>query len=396
MANLDYYQVLGVEKSATQDQIKKAFKKKAAQLHPDNKDTGDESAFKELVAAYEVLSDEQKRQMYDRYGAEGVKGTRFDQGSFDFGTFGDLSDIFDYFFGGGGMRAQQARRRNQPERGADLRFDLDIDFLEAVFGCEKKITIKHLEECTECSGSGAAPGSEPVKCTTCGGLGQVKQTAATLFGHFVQVLPCPTCDGEGSKIDRPCGECKGKGQVRKSKNIELKIPAGVDGNSRLRVGGAGDMGRRGAPPGDLYVVLNVRPHGLFKREGHNVHITQPVSFSMAALGGEILVETVGGPKVLKIPAGIQTGTVITMRELGVPHLGNPTKRGDQYVHVVVETPTKLSEEEKHLLKKLAEVRGESLSVANHSEAESSGKDGQQSLFDVIAGVFRPKNTAADD
>jgi molecular chaperone DnaJ len=386
MANRDYYEVLGVERSSTPDQIKKAFKKKAAQLHPDNKDTGDESAFKELVAAYEVLGDEQKRSMYDRYGAEGVKGTRFDQSSFDFSTF-DLSDIFDMFFGGG-MRS--GGRRTGPERGADLKFDLELDFLEAVFGCEKKITIRHLEDCTECGGNGAAPGSKPIKCETCGGLGQVKHTASTLFGQFVQVIPCPTCDGEGTKIDRPCGECKGKGQLRKPKNIDLKVPPGVDSNSRLRVGGAGDLGRRGAPPGDLYVVLHIRPHGLFKREGSNIHITQPVSFAMAALGGEILVETVGGPKVLKIPAGIQSGTVITMRELGVPHLSNPQKRGDQYVHVVVETPTKLSEEEKQLLRKLAEVRGESLTVAANEDGQ--GKEGQQSLFDVIAGVFRPKNS----
>lgn len=385
MANRDYYEVLGVERSSTQEQIKKAFKKKAAQLHPDNKDTGDESAFKELVAAYEVLSDEQKRQMYDRYGAEGVKGTRFDQGGMDFSSF-DLSDIFDMFFGGG-MRSGGGRRTG-PERGADLKFDLELDFLEAVFGCEKNITIRRLEDCTECGGNGAAPGSKPVKCETCGGVGSVKHTSATLFGHFVQVVPCPTCDGEGTKIDRPCGECKGKGQTRTAKNIELKVPAGVDSNSRLRVGGSGDLGRRGAPPGDLYVVLHIRPHPLFKREGINIHLTQPISFSMAALGGEILVETVSGAKVLKISSGIQTGTVITMRELGVPHLSHPQKRGDQFVHIVVETPAKLSDEEKQLLRRLAEIRGESLTV---STSDGHAKEGQQSLFDVIAGVFKPKN-----
>jgi molecular chaperone DnaJ len=386
MANRDYYEVIGVERSASQDQIKKAFKKKAAQLHPDNKDTGDEAAFKDLVAAYEVLSDEQKRQMYDRYGAEGVKGTRFDQGGMDFSSF-DLSDIFDMFFGGG-MRGGSGGR-SAPERGANLKFDLELDFLEAVFGCQKTITIRHLEGCTECGGTGAAPGSKPVKCETCGGIGNVKHVSATLFGQFVQVVPCPNCDGEGSKIDRPCGECKGKGQLRKPKTIPLEVPAGVDSNLRLRVGGAGDLGRRGAPAGDLYVVLHIKPHPLFKREGVNIHLTQPVSFSMAALGGEILVETVSGPKGLKIPAGIQTGSVITMRELGVPHHSNPQRRGDQYVHLVVETPTKLSEEEKQLLRKLAELRGESLSVPANSDGNS--KEGQQSIFDVIAGVFKPKN-----
>jgi molecular chaperone DnaJ len=387
MTNNDYYQVLGVTRSATQDQIKKAFKKRAAQLHPDNKETGDEAAFKELVAAYEVLSDEQKRPLYDRYGAEGVKGSsRFDS-SFDFGSFGDLGDIFEYFFGGG-MRGQ-GRRQNQPERGSDLKFELELEFLEAVFGVEKTITIRHLEDCTECTGSGAAAGYKPVTCQTCGGLGQVKQVASTLFGHFTQILPCPSCEGEGTRIDHPCGVCKGKGQVRKPKTIELKIPAGVDNSARLRVTGNGDQGRKGAPPGDLYVVLRVRPHPSLKREGWHVHLSQPISFSMSALGGEILVETVSGNKVLKIPAGIQSGSVLNMREAGIPQLGNPERRGDQIVHLVVETPSKLSEEEKQLLHKLAELRGESLTVTG---AEPSARE--QSLLDrVIAGVFKPKSSS---
>lgn len=390
MTNRDYYEVLGVERSATADQIKRSFKKKAAQLHPDNKDSGDEAAFKELVAAYEVLSDEQKRSVYDRYGAEGLKNAGGGMGAenFDFGAFGDLSDIFDYFFGGG-MR-QQTRRRNQPERGADLRHDLELEFLEAVFGVEKKITVKHLEDCTVCSGSGAAPGSKPVQCKDCAGMGQRRQTTSTLFGHFTQIVPCPTCNAEGTIIDKPCGECKGKGQVRKSKNIELKIPAGVDNNARLRVGGGGDYGRRGAPPGDLYVVLHVRPHAQFQREGVDVHIAQPISYSLAALGGELLVETVSGTKVLKIPAGTQSGTVMVMRELGIPHLGNPQRRGDQNVHLQVETPTKLSDEEKQLLRKLAELRGETLTVAQPPSDGSAKDKDNPSILDAIAGVFKHK------
>jgi molecular chaperone DnaJ len=380
MTNRDYYEVLGVQRSATPEQIKKAFKKKAAELHPDNSDTGDESKFKELMAAYEVISDEQKRSMYDRYGADGVKGTRFDSG-FDMNSFGDLTDIFEYFFGGG-MRTG-GRRANQPQRGNDLKYDLELDFHDAVFGVEKKINIKHLEDCSECAGSGAAAGYKPAQCTTCGGMGQVRQTASTLFGHFTQIVPCPTCDGEGTKIDHPCGECKGKGQIRKPKNLEIKIPAGVNHGARLRVGGGGDHGRKGAPPGDLYVVLHVKPHPRFQRDGVNIHITQPISFSMAALGGEVLIETVGGEKVLKIPSGTQSGTVIVMREQGVPHLGNPQKRGDQLVHVVVETPTKLSSEEKQLLKKLAELRSESLTVPEG--ADGQGKEG---LFGKIAGAFK--------
>lgn len=386
MANRDYYEVLGIQRGAGADEIKKAFKKKAAELHPDNSDTGDESAFKDLVTAYEVLSDDQKRSMYDRYGADGVKGgSRFDS-SFDMGSFGDLSDIFEYFFGGG-MRSQ-GRRRGGPERGNDLKFDLELEFLEAVFGLEKKISVKHLEDCTECSASGAAPGSTPVSCKTCGGQGQVRQTTATLFGQFTQIAPCPTCDGEGTKIDRPCEICKGKGQVRKPTKIELKVPPGVDNGLRMRVSGAGDNGKKGAPPGDLYVVIHVKDHPIFIREGATIHVKQPLSYSMAALGGEILIDTVNGKKVLKIPAGIQSGTVLTMREQGVPYLSNPNKKGDQQVHIAVETPTKLSDEEKSLLKKLADLRGESLTVQNPPKDDKD--NGQTSLFDVIAGVFKPK------
>jgi molecular chaperone DnaJ len=343
------------------------------------------------VAAYEVLSDEQKRATYDRYGAEGLKnsggGGGFDS-SFDFGTFSDLSDIFDYFFGGRGMRTQGGQR-NQPQRGADLRYDLELEFLEAVFGVEKKkISIKHMEDCTVCGGNGAMPGTQPSPCKDCNGHGVRRQTTATLFGQFIQTVACPTCSGEGTIVEKPCGECKGKGSLKKTKNIEVPIPAGVDNGSRLRVGGAGDQGKRGAPAGDLYVILHVKPHAVFQREGVNVHIAQPISYSMAALGGELLVETVSGPKVIKVPAGTQSGSVILMKELGIPHLGHNNKRGDQLVHLGVETPTKLSEEEKQLLRKLAEVRGESLTVVN---SDGTAKDGQPSLFDVIAGVFKPKH-----
>lgn len=396
MTNRDYYEVLGVSKTAQPDEIKRAFKKKAAQLHPDNKDSGDEAEFKVLVAAYEVLSDEQKRATYDRYGAEGLKnsgggggGGGF-EGNFDPNAFGDLSDIFEYFFGGGART--QSRQRNQPQRGSDLRHDMEMDFLEAVFGVEKKVTIKHLEECTVCNGNGAAPGIKPVTCKDCNGQGHRKQTTATLFGQFITTVACPTCSGEGTIIEKPCGECKGKGQLRKSKTIELKIPAGVDNGARLRVGGGGDQGKRGAPPGDLYVILHVRPHAVFQRDSVHVHMEQAVSFSMAALGGDLAIETVSGPKVMKIPAGTQGGTVMVMREQGIPHLGNPTKRGDQMVHIAVETPSKLTEEEKQLLRKLAELRGESLTVAR---SEANSKDAQPSLFDTIAGVFKSK-TATDE
>jgi molecular chaperone DnaJ len=385
MSNRDYYDVLGVPRNASADQIKKSFRKKAAQLHPDNQDSGDEAAFKELVNAYEVLSDDQRRSLYDRYGEDGLRRAGGgSEPSFDFGAFGDLGEIFEYFFGSG--TRTYSRQKAGPQRGSDLKMSLELDFLEAVFGCEKKIHIKHAVDCTECGGSGAARGSKRISCKTCNGQGQVRQSAATLFGQFTQILPCPACDGEGTAVEKPCGECQGHGQTRKSESIDLKVPPGVDHGARLRVSQAGDQGKRGAAAGDLYVVLHVRQHAEFVRDGNTVHLKQPVSFSMAALGGELLVSTVDGPRVLKIPSGIQSGTALTMKDQGVPHLANPTKRGDQVVHLIVETPSKLNDEEKSLLRQLAEVRGEKLTVA---EALKNGpKEGQQSLFDVIAGVFK--------
>jgi molecular chaperone DnaJ len=362
MSKRDYYEILGIERNATQDQIKRAFRSKARHLHPDNQDSGDESAFKELAAAYEVLSDEQKRSLYDRYGHDGLTGASGGFDGVDFGAFSDLSEIFSQFFGGGGG-GRSGFRRSSVERGADLKYDLQLDFLEAVFGTEKKVTIKHLEDCTVCSGSGASPGSGPVKCATCTGMGQIRQTTQTFLGHFTQVLTCPNCNGEGTRIEKACTNCKGRGQVRKSREIDIKIPAGIDSGARVRLPNAGDHGRRGGPPGDVYVVIAVSEDSTFIREGSTIHIKQPISYSMAALGGEVLVPTVEGPKAIKIAAGIQSGTTITMRDQGVPHLSNQTRRGDQIVHVQVETPSRLSSEEKKLFEKLAELRGESLTAA---------------------------------
>ncbi|MBX9686135.1 MAG: molecular chaperone DnaJ, partial [Candidatus Obscuribacterales bacterium] len=364
MANGDYYEILGVAKSAGADEIKKAFRKKAAELHPDNQDTGNESKFKELVAAYEVLSDENKKTLYDRYGEDGLKrggagaGAGYGQ-DFDMSAFSDLGEIFEYFFGGG-MRA--SGRRPGATRGSDLRYDMELDFLEAVFGVEKKINIKHLRHCKTCNGTGGAAGSNPVTCTACGGHGQVRQTTSTLFGQFSQITTCPHCEGEGSKVEKPCDDCKGKGLLRQERSLELKIPAGVDTGSRIRVSGEGDSAKRGAGTGDLYVIVHVRQHEKFIREGTTIHLKQAISMSMAALGAEMVIDTVGGKRLLKVPVGTKAGTVIVMRSEGVPYLSNSEKRGDQLVHLLIETPLKLSEEEKELYKKLAELRGEKLSV----------------------------------
>lgn len=376
MTKRDYYEILGVPKGASAEEIKKSFRSKARHLHPDNKDSGDEQAFKELAEAYEVLSDQNKRATYDRYGHEGVKGSTRGFDNFDFSTFSgfgmdDIVDMLDSFFGGGG--AGFRTRRGGPEQGAHLKFDLEIDFLEAVFGTEKNVNIRRLEDCESCKGSGAAPGSSPVTCVACAGMGQVQQVMNTFFGQAIRVIACPTCQGSGSKIDKPCKDCKGDGLVRKQREFQLKIPAGIDSNMRLRLGSAGDKGRRGGPFGDLFVQIHIREHENFVRDGETIHVRQPLSFSLAALGGEVLVPTVEGAKLLKIAAGTQTGATSIMKNLGVPRFNQPNKRGDQVVHLIVETPTRLSSEEKKLLEKLAEMRGEKLSVSK-TEIEKAEAD----------------------
>lgn len=401
MSKRDLYEILGVERNATADQIKKAFRSRARHLHPDNKESGDEVAFKELAAAYEILSDDQKRSLYDRYGHEGLAGGAGGFEGVDLGAFSDLSEIFAQFFGAGGS-PRSGFRRSAVNRGADLKFDLELDFIEAVFGLEKKISVKHLEDCKDCGGSGAAAGSGPVRCSTCQGQGQIRQTTQTFLGHFTQVITCPNCHGEGQRVEKPCGNCKGRGQVRKASDLEIKIPPGIDSGTRLRVPGAGDRGRAGGPPGDLFVIVHVREHDMFVREGTTIHLNQPISYSMAALGGELMVPTLEGPRLLKVPAGTQTGTALVMRGEGVPHLNNPSRRGDQIVHLSVETPTRLSAEERKLLEKLAELRGESLTVekAEPSQGVNGGKgkagkakkDEQgQSLIDKIAEAFKGKD-----
>lgn len=368
----DYYEVIGVAKGATQEEIKKSFRKRARELHPDNKDSGDEKAFKELAEAYEVLSDAQKRSAYDRYGHDGVKsaGRRFDD--VDFGQFQGfgMDDILEALFGqgarGGGFGGGFGRQAG-PQQGSHLKYDLQIDFLEAVFGCEKKLEISALDDCTSCLGTGAAPGSNVSTCGTCNGQGQVKELVNMLFVQTYQITTCPQCRGKGKKVDKPCRDCRGEGLTRKKKEFTLPVPAGIADGSRMRVGGHGDKGPIGGPFGDLFVVIHVKPHKDFVRDGNTIHVKQNVSFAMAALGGELLVPTVEGSKVMKIPSGIQTGTQLVMKDLGVPPLQGQGRRGDQIVHVHVQTPTKLSAEEKELFKTLAKITGESLTVEAEKE-----------------------------
>lgn len=374
MAKRDYYEVLGLAKGAPSDEIKKAFRNRARQLHPDNKESGDEAAFKELAEAYEVLSDEQKKASYDRYGHEGVRGSTRDFDNVDFSSFQGfgMEDIIDALFGGGmrGGGGFGGGSRSGPSQGAHLRYDLELEFLDAVFGLEKKITVKRLEECTTCDGSGAAPGSTTTTCNTCQGQGQVKQLVNMLFMQSYQIIACPDCSGSGKKIEKPCRDCRGAGQTRKSRDFDVKVPAGVKDGDRLKLSSGGDRGPRGGGYGDLFVVLNVKDHPSFVRDGFTIHCKQPISFSMAALGAEILVPTVDGEKLLKIPAGTQSASQLVMRDLGVPYLNSATRRGDHVVHVVVETPTKMSSEEKKLLEQLAELRKENLKMTAPAAPEA--------------------------
>lgn len=371
----DYYEILGVSKNAEKDEIKGAFRKLARQYHPDvNKSPDAEEKFKELGKAYETLMDDEKRSLYDRYGEDGLNNAGFGGGGPFAGGFGDLNDIFNSFFGGFGFSQRQADP-NAPQRGDDLRTDIEIEFEEAVFGVEKKIDIDHLETCEACNGSGSEPGSKPTTCPTCGGSGKVQQTTQTILGHFTQITTCPDCGGKGVKIQNPCKACKGYGRIEKEKSIELKIPAGVDNGSKMRISQEGDAGKNGGPQGDLYVVLHVKPSNYFKREGVNVFTKLEVSPAQAVLGDEITIKTLDGEKEISVPVGTQTGSPIKLKGAGVPHLGKQSQRGDHIVIVEVKTPTHLNDEEKQLYKKLYEMN----TGKKHSEKES--------LMDKVKGVF---------
>ncbi len=353
MAKRDYYEVLGVARDASQEEIKKAYRKLARQYHPDANpgDKNAEEKFKEIAEAYEVLSDPEKRASYDRFGHAGVNGQGFGGFGEGFGDFGGLGDIFDMFFGGA------ARARRGPQKGADIRVDVEISFKEAAFGVEKDIRVPRVEECESCRGTGAAPGTSPVKCPLCGGTGQVQFSQSTPFGRIMQTYTCDRCRGTGRIIEKPCGACHGAGQVRRARSIHIKIPPGVDTGTRLRVAGEGEAGIRGGPRGDLYVYINVRPHRLFKREGNDIICEMPISFAQAALGDELEVPTLEGTAKIRIPEGTQHGTEFRLRGKGIPDL-NGYGRGDQYVRVKVVTPTRLTERQKQLLREFAALSGE--------------------------------------
>ena len=343
----DYYEVLGVPRTASDEEIKKAYKKLVKKYHPDlNPDSKTaEEKMKEVNQAYDVLSDPDKRARYDQFGADGMNGAGGFGGG-GAGGFGDFGDIFDMFFGGGGGGNT---RRNGPRQGNDLRVDVSVSFEEAAKGVSKNIEINRTENCPDCGGTGAKKGTSRKSCPNCGGSGKVRVNQTTPFGQFQTVKTCPRCGGQGTIVESPCPKCNGSGRVRKNRTIKVNIPAGVDNGSRLRMQNEGEGGINGGPPGDLYIYITVRPHKYFRRNGDDILCDVSISMVQAALGAEIEVDTLDGKVKLTIPEGTQSGTSFRLRGRGFPKLRGYGK-GDQHVKVSVATPTKLTPEQKELLK----------------------------------------------
>lgn len=369
----DYYEVLGVNKNATDDELKKAYRKLAKKYHPDaNLDdkAGAEAKFKEVNEAYENLSDPQKRRMYDQFGHDGPQGFGGSGGPFggqggyysysssDFGDFGDLGDIFSSFFGGGFGGRTSTRRQSGPKKGSDLNLGMEITFEQAFLGVEKEVIITRDETCTTCQGSGAKPGTSKMKCTTCHGTGQVTQMQNTILGQMQTRRTCTTCHGTGEIIKEPCETCRGKGTVRKQPKIKVKIPAGIDDNQTVVLRGEGESGEKGGPKGDLYITVRIKRHSIYSRKGNNVLCEVPITITQATLGAELEIPMVDGSKeIYKIPEGTQTGTKFTLRNKGFKSV-NSSNVGDFVFTVTVQTPKKLTKEQRDLLTQLAKTMNE--------------------------------------
>ncbi len=346
----DYYEVLGVSRDASSEEIRRAFRKLAFQYHPDrNREDGAEQKFKEVNEAYEVLSDADKRAAYDRFGHSGAEG--FFGGGFEGFDFGGFGDIFEAFFGGTGTAT-----RRSPRRGDDLRYRMSISFEEAALGCEREIDISRTEICSTCHGTGSKPGSKPIRCPGCDGTGQIRRVQRSLFGQFVNTAVCSQCQGEGKLITDPCRECKGSGFQKRKRRISVRVPPGVDDGNGIRLSGEGNAGSRGGSPGNLYVVLSVAKHDFFSRDGDDVLFELPVNFAQAALGTEVQVPTLYDKSKLKIPSGSQTGKVFRLKDKGIPHL-HRGGCGDQLVRLRVVTPESLTKEQRQLFEELAKSLG---------------------------------------
>ena len=373
LAKRDYYEVLGISKDASEEDIRKSFRKKALDYHPDrNKDPGAEEKFKEVNEAYQILMDSEKRARYDRFGHSGLgpeAGYARDFEGFD--IFGGLGDVFDSFFGGFSTQA-----RNAPRQGADLRDGVVLTFEEAYFGAEKDVTVNRTEVCSRCKGMRSEPGTSVSQCGQCRGSGNVRRSQRGLFGQFVQVVACPACRGEGSKIETPCKDCRGAGREKAEVSRVVKVPAGVEDGMRVRLTGEGDVGYNGGPAGDLYVDISVLPHNLFQRNGSDLHVEVPINYAQAVLGTEVDIPLMEGSESLKMPAGTQPGSVFKLRGRGMPKItgrGN----GDLLVTVSLEIPTKLDSEQREALETLAET------MAWNNGRYGNGKG----IFDRMKDVF---------
>ena len=348
----DYYEVLGVARVATDVEIKSAYRKLAMTYHPDRNPNNPEAEdkFKEITEAYAILADGEKRTLYDRFGHAGLGGSAGGPAGFDPAIFQDFGDIFGDIFGFGDMFGQGGRRRSRAQRGADLREDLHLEFEEAVFGVDKQVNVRRHETCDACRGTGAAPGKAPVSCRSCNGRGQVRYQQ----GFFSIARTCPACQGAGNVITDPCPKCKGEGRLMRERVVETKVPAGVEDGTRIRFSGLGEAGAFSGPAGDLYIVLHVKEHAFFEREGNDLHCVVPISFPQAALGTEIMIPTLEGEHKLKVPEGTQSGTSFRIRSKGVPIL-NSHGKGDLYVEVRIQTPAKLNKRQRELVAELGQL-----------------------------------------
>lgn len=347
----DLYAVLGVTRDATEDDIKRTYRRLARELHPDvNRDPEAERRFKEITAAYQTLSDPAKRRQYDLFGQQGMQG--------GFSPFGDMADIFDVFFGTG-FGSRRTRTRSRVQRGEDLYVEVSLSFEEAVFGAQREIAVDALETCERCAGSGCEPGTHPSRCTRCGGSGELQDVARSVFGTVMTARPCTVCEGSGEEIGSPCAGCGGQGRTPKAQTVTVDVPAGVADGMELRVPSAGQGGRRGGGPGDLYVALRVEPHPVFERRGQDLVCALTVPMTQAALGADVEIETLDGPERIHLESGTEPGTVFRLRGKGIPNLGR-RGRGDLYVTVQVETPAPRTKQEREALERLADLRGETV------------------------------------
>ena len=371
----DLYEVLGVSRDADDDTIKRAYRRKARELHPDA--GGDEEGFKELTTAYEVLRNPQTRANYDRFVDPRGAGAGAGAG---FADFGDLSDLFESFvgggFGGGGFGGR--RSRGGPQQGRDALIEVSVTLAEAASGIDRDIDVEVLRPCQTCGSNGAAPGTSTVTCETCQGAGQVQQVSRSVFGQVLTQTTCPTCRGQGRRIPEPCPTCRGEGRHYQKEQITIPVPPGVDDGRRLRLSGRGEAGQLGGPPGDLFVRVRVEPHELFERDGHDLHCQVRLAMTQAVLGAEMELPTLDGTTDLVVPPGTQPGDVLRIRREGMPKLGGGGARGDLLVHCRVEIPTRLSDEERDLVQQLAKLRGE----------DDLEPQAQRGLFERLRGAFR--------